>query len=198
MAVCPNGHDSASDDFCDTCGMRIGGSPPPGSPPLGSSTYCCPAARRAAAIVAAARSLARSEEAAGALADSAGARPAFALASRRIVDDEPERRLALGELADQHACSRRIAAHLHQRLAGWRPRWFPGRRSERARRRRRDSSGLGWKRRRSRDRRRWRRSDTRRWWRSSGCRGDSCNRCSTGRESTGTGRWSSAGTCRRR
>jgi hypothetical protein len=32
MAVCPNGHDSASDDFCDTCGMRIGGSPPPGSP----------------------------------------------------------------------------------------------------------------------------------------------------------------------
>jgi len=35
MAVCPNGHDSASDDFCDTCGMRIGGSPPPasGAPP---------------------------------------------------------------------------------------------------------------------------------------------------------------------
>ena len=32
MAVCPNGHDSASDDFCDTCGMRIGGSPPPGAP----------------------------------------------------------------------------------------------------------------------------------------------------------------------
>jgi hypothetical protein len=31
MAVCPNGHDSASDDFCDTCGMRIGGSPPPGA-----------------------------------------------------------------------------------------------------------------------------------------------------------------------
>ena len=36
MAVCPNGHDSASDDFCDTCGMRIGGSAPPGgSPPPG-------------------------------------------------------------------------------------------------------------------------------------------------------------------
>jgi hypothetical protein len=35
MAVCPNGHDSASDDFCDTCGMRIGGSPPPGSPQPG-------------------------------------------------------------------------------------------------------------------------------------------------------------------
>ena len=27
MAVCPNGHDSASDDFCDVCGMRIGGTP---------------------------------------------------------------------------------------------------------------------------------------------------------------------------
>jgi pSer/pThr/pTyr-binding forkhead associated (FHA) protein len=36
MAVCPNGHDSVSDDFCDTCGMRISGSPPPGSPQSGS------------------------------------------------------------------------------------------------------------------------------------------------------------------
>ena len=36
MAVCPNGHDSVSDDFCDTCGMRIGGSPPPESPQPGS------------------------------------------------------------------------------------------------------------------------------------------------------------------
>ncbi len=27
MAVCPSGHDSASDDFCDVCGMRIGGPP---------------------------------------------------------------------------------------------------------------------------------------------------------------------------
>ena len=35
MAVCPNGHDSASDDFCDTCGMRIG-SPPAGSSPAAS------------------------------------------------------------------------------------------------------------------------------------------------------------------
>jgi pSer/pThr/pTyr-binding forkhead associated (FHA) protein len=26
MAVCPNGHESASDDFCDVCGMRIGSS----------------------------------------------------------------------------------------------------------------------------------------------------------------------------
>jgi hypothetical protein len=32
MATCPNGHDSASDDFCDVCGMRIAGSPSPGSP----------------------------------------------------------------------------------------------------------------------------------------------------------------------
>jgi FHA domain len=31
MAICPNGHDSASDDFCDICGMRIAGSPSPGS-----------------------------------------------------------------------------------------------------------------------------------------------------------------------
>jgi len=42
MAVCPNGHDSVSDDFCDTCGMRIGGSPPPGasgsSPAPGASS----------------------------------------------------------------------------------------------------------------------------------------------------------------
>jgi FHA domain len=27
MAICPNGHDSASDDFCDVCGMRIAASP---------------------------------------------------------------------------------------------------------------------------------------------------------------------------
>ena len=32
MAICPNGHDSASDDFCDICGMRIAGSPSPGRP----------------------------------------------------------------------------------------------------------------------------------------------------------------------
>ena len=31
MTICPNGHDSASDDFCDICGMRIAGSPSPGS-----------------------------------------------------------------------------------------------------------------------------------------------------------------------
>jgi hypothetical protein len=31
MAICPNGHDSASDDFCDICGMRIAGTPGPGS-----------------------------------------------------------------------------------------------------------------------------------------------------------------------
>jgi hypothetical protein len=36
MAVCPNGHDSASDDFCDTCGMRIVGHPPPGGHATGA------------------------------------------------------------------------------------------------------------------------------------------------------------------
>jgi hypothetical protein len=33
MAICPNGHDSVSDDFCDICGMRIAGSPGPASGP---------------------------------------------------------------------------------------------------------------------------------------------------------------------
>ena len=27
MTVCPNGHDSVSDDFCDVCGMRLAGAP---------------------------------------------------------------------------------------------------------------------------------------------------------------------------
>jgi hypothetical protein len=36
MAVCPNGHDSASDDFCDICGMRIAGTP--GTSPSPGST----------------------------------------------------------------------------------------------------------------------------------------------------------------
>ena len=40
MAVCPNGHDSASDDFCDTCGMRIVGHPPPGGPATGRRIRC--------------------------------------------------------------------------------------------------------------------------------------------------------------
>ena len=31
MAICPKGHDSANDDFCDTCGLRIAGRPSPGS-----------------------------------------------------------------------------------------------------------------------------------------------------------------------
>lgn len=35
MAICPNGHDSASDDFCDVCGMRIG-SPSAGPSPASS------------------------------------------------------------------------------------------------------------------------------------------------------------------
>jgi len=36
MALCPNGHDSASDDFCDVCGMRIASAPV--SPATGSSS----------------------------------------------------------------------------------------------------------------------------------------------------------------
>jgi len=43
MAVCPNGHDSASDDFCDVCGMRIL-SPASASPPLASSQGAPPGA----------------------------------------------------------------------------------------------------------------------------------------------------------
>jgi FHA domain len=38
MAVCLNGHDSASDDFCDVCGMRIGGNPPPPAYPATPAT----------------------------------------------------------------------------------------------------------------------------------------------------------------
>jgi hypothetical protein len=39
MATCPNGHDSASDDFCDVCGIRVGGvSAPAGSSPVTGSS----------------------------------------------------------------------------------------------------------------------------------------------------------------
>ena len=51
MALCPNGHDSASDDFCDVCGMRIGNAaagpspatsaPPPGPAPGGETCPRC-------------------------------------------------------------------------------------------------------------------------------------------------------------
>jgi hypothetical protein len=46
MAVCPNGHDSASEDFCDICGMRITGTPGPARSPgtTGSHPYGAPAA----------------------------------------------------------------------------------------------------------------------------------------------------------
>jgi FHA domain len=47
MAVCPSGHDSASDDFCDVCGMRIGGAPgtpAPGTPAPGLAAGSSPAA----------------------------------------------------------------------------------------------------------------------------------------------------------
>jgi hypothetical protein len=46
MAVCPNGHDSASDDFCDTCGMRIVGHPPPGGPATGAPASGAPSSAR--------------------------------------------------------------------------------------------------------------------------------------------------------
>jgi hypothetical protein len=44
MAVCPNGHDSASDDFCDICGMRMAAPAPAaaGQPPTGSSPAASP------------------------------------------------------------------------------------------------------------------------------------------------------------
>jgi FHA domain len=39
MPVCPNGHDSASDDFCDICGMRVGGAPAASPGPVTGSSY---------------------------------------------------------------------------------------------------------------------------------------------------------------
>ena len=49
MAVCPSGHDSASDDFCDVCGMRISGSPPAGASAAGASAAGASAAGASAA-----------------------------------------------------------------------------------------------------------------------------------------------------
>jgi hypothetical protein len=43
MAVCPNGHDSASEDFCDVCGMRIAASPGNPSAAAPSSAAGAPA-----------------------------------------------------------------------------------------------------------------------------------------------------------
>ncbi len=37
MAVCPDGHDSASEDFCDVCGMRILSPGAASSPPAGTA-----------------------------------------------------------------------------------------------------------------------------------------------------------------
>ena len=37
MPTCPAGHDSASTDFCDVCGVRIGASPSPAGTPAASS-----------------------------------------------------------------------------------------------------------------------------------------------------------------
>ncbi len=37
MSLCPNGHDSSTDDYCDTCGILMGGAPGAGPSPAGSS-----------------------------------------------------------------------------------------------------------------------------------------------------------------
>jgi len=44
MAVCPNGHDSASDDFCDVCGMRIGSPGPAAAGPAAAAAGPSPPA----------------------------------------------------------------------------------------------------------------------------------------------------------
>jgi hypothetical protein len=62
MATCPSGHDSASDDFCDVCGIRIGAAtelpPSPAAAPLGggaTATVAAPAAAEACPQCGAAR-----------------------------------------------------------------------------------------------------------------------------------------------
>lgn len=43
MPTCPAGHESASSDFCDNCGMRIGGTtPPPASSPVSAPVGSVP------------------------------------------------------------------------------------------------------------------------------------------------------------
>jgi hypothetical protein len=44
MPTCPSGHESTSADFCDTCGMRIGGSPPAPAAPAPSAPVSAPSA----------------------------------------------------------------------------------------------------------------------------------------------------------
>jgi FHA domain-containing protein len=45
MPICPNGHQSPTDDWCETCGMRMAApsAPPPGSRPASSSSSSSPA-----------------------------------------------------------------------------------------------------------------------------------------------------------
>ncbi len=43
MPTCPSGHDSASTDFCDVCGMRMDGPAAPESPPTASAPEAAPA-----------------------------------------------------------------------------------------------------------------------------------------------------------
>ncbi|HVB44956.1 MAG TPA: FHA domain-containing protein [Streptosporangiaceae bacterium] len=40
MPTCPAGHESANDDFCDTCGMRIAGASPQVTPPAAAAEPC--------------------------------------------------------------------------------------------------------------------------------------------------------------
>ena len=45
VATCPKGHASPTDDYCDTCGAKIGGPlsvPAPSAPPAASSDASCP------------------------------------------------------------------------------------------------------------------------------------------------------------
>jgi hypothetical protein len=45
MATCPSGHDSASDDFCDVCGIRIGATATMPAPATAAACPQCGAAR---------------------------------------------------------------------------------------------------------------------------------------------------------
>src|SRR6516165_637459 len=54
MPICPDGHNSTDPDFCDVCGMRIGGAAPPPVQPDPGSGVSAPAAGTASASAGAA------------------------------------------------------------------------------------------------------------------------------------------------